>query len=87
MTTHHADFLKHRRSTKLAHMTSPAPTGDELQSILQTTARVPDLALITNHWTENAIMDNKGESYNKDGLGLPQQGFQIDANTNYTKDG
>lgn len=224
MTTH-ADFLKHRRSTKLAHMTSPAPAGDELQSILQTAARVPDhgklnpwyfivfegenrtafgkhlraiyarnnpdatpemldheenrlmraplvvavisrvreaiipaweqilsagaccynlclacnahgyganwltewysfdadvhallnlehgrdnitgfiyigtetdkqddrsrpdLDLLTNYWTENSVMNNKGESYNKDGLGLPKQGFTINADTDQPKNG
>lgn len=34
--------LQNRRSTKVKHMTVPAPKGKELQDILQTGARVPD---------------------------------------------
>lgn len=37
-----SDFLQTRRSTKIKHMVSPAPVGDELQTILQTAARIPD---------------------------------------------
>jgi nitroreductase len=36
------EFLKKRRSTKVKYMASPAPTGVELQDILQTAVRVPD---------------------------------------------
>jgi len=36
------DFLASRRSTKLKFITDPAPTGEELQNILQTAVRVPD---------------------------------------------
>ena len=36
------EFLQNRRSTKLKHMTSPAPTDGELNEILKTAARIPD---------------------------------------------
>lgn len=37
----------------------------------------PDLDKIVNYWTFNSIMDKKGDEYNKDGLGLPIDGFKI----------
>jgi nitroreductase len=37
----------------------------------------PDMSAITNHWTNDKIMDNKGDIYNKDGMPMPNAGFEI----------
>ena len=36
------EFLQNRRSTKIKHMVTPAPSGDELNDILTTASRIPD---------------------------------------------
>lgn len=42
MPTQLIAFLKNRRSSKVAALTAPAPTADQLQDILTIAARVPD---------------------------------------------
>jgi len=41
----------------------------------------PDLENITNYWTSHKPSDKKGDNYNKDGLGMPNHGFEITQST------
>ncbi len=42
MSSEILNYLKHRRSTKVAHLATPAPSPTEIETILQIASRVPD---------------------------------------------
>lgn len=55
------EFLTTRRSTKIKHIVAPAPTGEELQTILQTAARVPDHGKLNPWYFIVFERDNRAE--------------------------